>query len=165
MFRTAFVIALLCAMGMATPATASTRSGTDLNVGLEADGLRLLFSGAFYHVSITNNGPQTLNSATVVVQLDPRTVTVMSRPPHCPLDTTTDRLTCTFGPLAVGATSTLTTWVMFDLPDGPAEVSATATLTASSPADTNAANNSATVDCYHDQDQIGFPPHPWQLVC
>jgi hypothetical protein len=106
-----------------------------------------------------------VGSATVVVQLDPRAFTAMGSVPHCPLDTTTDRLTCTFGPLAVGATSKLTTWVAFDLPDGPAEVSATATLTASSPADTNAANNSATVDCYHDQDVIGFPPHPWQLVC
>lgn len=67
--------------------------------------------------------------------------------------------------MAVGATSTLTTWVAFDLPDGPAEVSATAALTAGSPADTNTANNSATVDRHHDQDQVGFPPHPWQLVC
>lgn len=166
LFRPILVVVLAVLLGILvpTPAAGAGRSGTDLAVGLDARG-SLLLSGAYYTVSVTNNGPRALSSATVVVRLDPRSPWAPERPPACPIDTTTDTLTCSFGPLAAGATSSKTTWVLFSLPQGPTEVHATATLAASSPADTNAANNSDSAVCHHEQDQIGFPPHPWLLEC
>lgn len=166
LFRSAFVVAVVAFLGVlgAMPSAGADRSGADLTVGLDATGA-LLLSGAHYTVSVTNNGPQALSSATVVVRLDPRSGFAVGQPPACPLDTTTDTLTCSFGPLAIGATSSLTTWVVFGLPQAPAEVDATATLVASTPADPNAANDSASVECHHEQDNLGFPPHPWRLVC
>lgn len=166
MFRRVLVVVLAGFLGVlaAAPAGAATRSGADVAVGLDARG-SLLLSGAYYTVSVTNSGSQAVSSATVVVQLDPRSPWAPERPPACPIDTAADTLTCSFGPLAAGATSSKTTWVLFALPQGPAEVHATATLAASTPADTNAANNSAAAVCHHEQDQIGFPPWPWLLVC
>lgn len=164
LFRSILVAALAGVLASTPVAGAATRSGPDLSVGLDAVG-SFLFSGAHYTISVTNSGHRAVRSATVVVQLDPRSPGVMDRPPPCPLDTTTATLTCSFGPLAAGATSSRTTWVVFGLPQSPTEVHATATLAASDPADTNPANNSASVVCHHDQDQVGFPPWPWLLVC
>jgi hypothetical protein len=166
LFRRAFVVTTIGVLGIlaATPATADARSGTDLAVGLDAVG-SLLLSGAHYTVSVTNNGPQALTSATVVVQLDPRGPFAVGRPPACPVNTATATMTCSFGPVATGATSSLTTWVLFNLPQAPTEVDATATLAASNPADTTPANNSASAECHHHQDQVGFPPWPYLLVC
>jgi hypothetical protein len=166
LLRPILVVALAGFLGILapTPAVGADRSGVDLSVGLDAVG-SLLLSGAHYTVSVTNKAQQAVSSATVVVQLDPRSPWVVDRPPPCPLDTVTDTLTCSFGPLAAGATSSRTMWVLFGLPQAPTEVHATAMLAASTPPDTNAANNSASVTCHHEQDNIGFPPHPWLLVC
>lgn len=167
MCRRILVVALAGCLGIltATPtAGAAVRSGADVSVGLAAVGVRLL-SGARYTISVTNSAQQTVSSATVVVQLDPRSPWVVDQRPPCPLDPATDTLTCTFGPLAAGATSSKTTWVVFDLPRAPTEVHATATLVASTPTDTNAANNSASVACHHVQDDMGFPPPLWYLEC
>jgi hypothetical protein len=124
-----------------------------------------LLSGARYTISVTNSGQQAVSAATVVVQLDPRSSFVVDQPPPCPLNTTTDTLTCTFGPLAAGATSSKTTWVVYDLPRASTEVHATATLVVSTPTDTNAANNSDSVTCHHVEDSMGFPPSLWYLEC
>lgn len=167
LFRPVFVVALAGFLGIlvASPsAAAPSRSGVDLSVGLAAVG-SILLSGAHYTVSVTNHGQQATTSSTVVVQLDPRSPGVITQPPPCPLDTTTATLTCSFGPLAAGATSSRTVWVVFGLPRAPTEVEATATLAASTPPDTNPANDSASVTCHHEQDNLGFPPHPWRLVC
>nr|AXL05846.1 hypothetical protein [uncultured bacterium] len=165
--RSIVVVVLAGFLGIlgVTPATAATsRTGADVSVGLDAVGVRLL-SGARYTISVTNTSQQAVSSATVVVQLDPRGPWVVDQQPPCPLNSTTDTLTCTFGPLAPGATSSRTTWVVFDLPRAPTDVHATATLVASTPADTNAANNSDSVTCHHVQDDMGFPPPLWYLVC
>lgn len=165
--RPILVVVLAGCLGIlaATPvAGAAVRSGAELSVGLDAVGVRLL-SGARYTISVTNRAQQAVSSATVVVRLDPRSPWVVDQQPPCPLDTTTDTLTCTFGPLAAGATSSRTTWVVFDLPRAPTEVHATATLVASTPPDTNAANDSDSAVCHHVQDDMGFPPPLWYLVC
>lgn len=126
---------------LATPSAPG--SGTDLTVGLTADGSYLL-PGARYEVSVTNNGPQPLTSATIVVDLDPRVSGAVNPPPTCSVDTGAATLTCSFGPLATGATAATTTWVMFVLPPAPTTVTATATRASSTPPDPNPANDSAT---------------------
>nr|AXL05731.1 hypothetical protein [uncultured bacterium] len=166
LLRPILVVVLTGLLGILSvaPATAAPRAGADLSVGLDAVGVRLL-SGARYTISVTNRAQQAVSSATVVVQLDPRSPWVVDQQPPCPLDPATDTLTCTFGPLAAGATSSRTTWVVFDLPRASTEVHATATLVASTPPDTNAANNSDSVVCHHVMDDMGFPPPLWYLVC
>jgi hypothetical protein len=81
------------------------------------------------------------------------------------MNTTTDVLTCSFGPLSTGTTTSLTTWVVFSLPPAHTEVDATATRVSSSPADPDPTNDSASVTCRHLEDNTGFPPHPWRLHC
>jgi hypothetical protein len=81
------------------------------------------------------------------------------------MDSTTDTLTCSFGPLPAGATATLSTWVYFLLPPAHTEVDATATRTASTPADPGPSNDSATTHCSHGQSPGGYPPNQWRLYC
>lgn len=155
----------ILAPGSATASTSGNRSGTDIVVGLDAIG-SVLLAGARYDVSITNNGPEALTSATVVVQLDSRSGP-SGTPPPCPLDTTTDTLTCTFGPLAVGATATVSNWVFFALPyQTHLTIYATATRTASTPTDPDPSNDSATVPCSYSEAPGGiWPPTMWRLYC
>jgi hypothetical protein len=164
LLRRAFVIALAGTLGiLATPPSAATASGTDLAVELDVVA-GLLLPSAQYKVSVTNNGPQALTSATVIVHLDPR-VSGTFQPPPCPLDTATATLTCSFGPLATGATAAKTTWVVYNLPNASTSVNATATLTSSTPADPNPANNSAAEECWYTNHYPGFPPYPYRLFC
>jgi hypothetical protein len=151
--------------GSAAASTSGNRSGTDIAVGLDAIG-SVLLAGARYDVSITNNGPETVTSAIVVVQLDSRSGPGGSVPP-CPLDTTTDTLTCAFGPLAVGATATLSNWVYFGLPyQTHLTIYATATRTASTPTDPDPSNDAATVPCWYSEAPGSiWPPTQWRLYC
>lgn len=54
---------------------------------------------------MTDNGPQPLTSATIVVDLDPRVSGAVNPPPTCSVDTGAATLTCFFGSLATGATA------------------------------------------------------------
>ena len=143
-----FVVAIV-AVGVviSNPCAASAQggSGADLKVRLSAVG-SLLLAGARYTVSITNNGPEPLTSATVVVRLDPRAFTT-SGSPACPFDTTADTLTCTFGALPVGGTATSSESVYFVINDNRATLDATATRTASAPSDPSARNDTDSVAC------------------
>lgn len=80
--------------------------------------LTLLIPGARYTVSVTNNGPEALDTATVVVQLDRRILGNPSSLP-CPYDSVNDTLTCIFGAVAVGASVTQTALVFYSLPSAP----------------------------------------------
>lgn len=166
MLRLVFVAALVGVLAVlpASPAVAGGRAGADLAVELDAVGA-LLLNGATYEVKVTNLGPEPLSSATVVVRLDPRAAGVIGRPPACPMDLVADTLTCSSGPLAPGASATLATWVLITLPEAPAEVHATAGRVASTPADPDPANDSASATCWNRQDNHGFPPHPYRLNC
>lgn len=169
MFRRIFSVVLVGVLGILVPdsaaaSTGGSRSGADIAVGLDASG-GVLLASARYDVTVTNNGPETLTSATVIVQLDPRAAHPGGSPPQCPMDTTADTLTCSFGPLGVGATTTLSTWVFFSLPPAYLTVYATATRTASTPTDPDPSNDSATTPCGHGQSPGGFPPNQWRLYC
>jgi Domain of unknown function DUF11 len=147
-------------------ALADTSPQADLVVDLDARG-SLLIPRAFYDLSITNTGPHSLNTATVVLQLDPRAGGA-STPSSCVFDATTDAVTCTFVNLPVGATATFTVQAVFSLPpQRPANLNATATRTSSSPTDPNSGNDTDTASCYwNGGGGIGPPPIiPGQMFC
>jgi hypothetical protein len=131
----------------------------DLAVDLKAQGTYLL-PGARYDVTITNHGPEPLASATVVVTLQYQTWLSTTEP--CVHDSAAYAITCTFGPLAAGATATLSRTVYYsgiplDTPSRPTPVDATATRTASIPADPNPANDADTKRCWY-WGPAGIPP-------
>lgn len=132
-----------------------TAPAADLAVDVAARSM-LLIPGARYDVTVTNHGPDPLESATVVVRFDRKTLPSSSAP--CALDTTAGTLTCTFGPIAPGGTATKSSFVTFFLSSTPVMVGATATRTASVPADPNPANDSDDADCWYD----GWSP---PMVC
>jgi hypothetical protein len=162
--RRRFTVALVSAglvVSGATAASAQADSGADLTVGLGAFGIPLLV-GASYNVSVTNNGPEPLTSATVVVRIDPRVWTAGGTPP-CPLDVAAATLTCTFGALSVGASTSLRSSVYFRVSDDRATLLATATRTASDPGDPNAGNDTASATCQYRRPPEGsnWPPPTW----
>ncbi|MFE9747165.1 hypothetical protein ACFYOT_19865 [Saccharothrix saharensis] len=159
MVRTFLVAAVTAAL--LTPGTQADAdpSAADLSVDLTAVA-GVIMPVVDYRVSVTNNGPQPLTSATVVVTLDPRIATTTTPCVHA-----NAALTCSFGPLAPGATATLTSRVYFDLFNTAATVDATATRTASTPTDLNAGNDTDTARCHHESEQIGFPPWPYRMRC
>lgn len=156
----AFLVAALTATLLTSGARAgAVPASADVSVDLTAVA-NLLLPVADYRVSVTNNGPRPLASATVVVTLDPRGATTTA--PCAFADAT---LTCSFGALAPGATATLTNRVHFDVFYTAATLDATATRTASTPPDPHAGNDTDTARCHHESDQVGFPPWPYHLRC
>jgi len=164
LFRRILVGALLATLGTVGAGTAEATadgSGADVAVGLHA-APRLLIPGAQYTVSVTNNGPEPLVNAIVVVQLDPR-VAGTPTSTSCSYDATDTTLTCPLGALAVGATTTASGIAYFTIavpPHHGTEVDATATLLVSTPDDPDATNNSARVDCWATNDRP-YPPSLW----
>lgn len=148
------MFALLLAASVLTAAPTA-----DLAVDLSARGTYLL-PGARYDVTVTNHGPEPLASATVVVALGYQTLSSATEP--CVHDPDAYTITCTFGPLAAGATATLSRTVYYlgipwESPSRPTPVDATATRTASIPADPNPANDADTKRCWY-WGPSGIPP-------
>lgn len=113
---------------------------------MTAQGYLLLPYGRF-DVSVTNNGPETLQSATVTLRAD-RPMGSTQTP--CALDRPTSTLTCQFGPLDEGATATASSVIVFSLdttnPRGDS-VRLTVARAASAPADPNPLNDSLSDRC------------------
>jgi len=146
----AVVIVVSGTTAQASPASA------DLAVGLGATG-SLLISEVFYSVSVTNNGPGALASASVTVRMDPRVGFLTGTSP-CTLDKAAATLTCPFGSLPSGATATDKASVYFYVFMRPFTIKATATRTSSTPADPNNANDSASHDCFWAYSGGSTPP-------
>jgi hypothetical protein len=149
------VFALLLAASLLTASPAA-----DVAVDLNAWATYLL-PGARYDVTITNHGPKPLASATVVVRL--AYPTSSGDPQPCVHDPAANTITCTFGPVPAGGSATMSKTVYYysipvQTPATP--VDATATRTASSPADPNPANDVDTKRCWYDF-QPGIPPSPY----
>jgi hypothetical protein len=156
----AFLVAAVTAALLTSGARAdAVPSSADVSVDLTAVA-GVIWPMVDYRVSVTNNGPQPLTSATVVVALDPRSGTTSS---PCAFANAT--LTCSFGALAPGATAALTNRVYFDIFYTEATLDATATRTASTPTDPNAGNDTDTARCHHERDEVGFPPWPHYMRC
>jgi hypothetical protein len=153
-FLVAAAAVVIVASGTAAQASPTS---ADLAVGLGATG-SLLISTVTYSVSVTNNGPDALTSASVTVRVDSR-VGFMTGTSPCALDKVAATLTCSFGGLPSGATATDKATVYFYLQTRPFTVKATATRTSSTPADPNSANDSAAHDCFWVYNGgIGAPP-------
>lgn len=138
----------------------------DLAVDLEAGHETLLLPGARYDVTITNHGPEPIDSATVVVTFEYQTLSSATEP--CVHEPTAYTITCTFGPLAAGATATLSRTIYYlglpwASPSRPTPVNATATRTASTPADPNPANDADTKRCLY-RGPAGIPPSPFPTL-
>jgi hypothetical protein len=156
----------ICTLLLATALTISstpTASATpapqaDLAVKLGAVGAVLL-AGARYTVSITNNGPDPLTSATVIVRVDRRAYTTAPEP-SCPFDPKTTTFTCSFGSLPAGTTASLNPFVYFHVTSQRATLEATATRTASTPTDPNSNNDTDPATCWYERPQPGqtWPP-------
>ncbi len=126
----------------------------DLSVELDAHNT-LVLVGARYDVTITNNGPDALESATVVVRFED-TPFPSGAPTSCTTDRPARTLTCVFGSLAVGGSATVSATVFYSYGGPRRPIHATATRTASAPADLNQANDADTATCYYDGAQ-GIP--------
>lgn len=143
----ALVTAVLAVFGVST-ASAGADSSADLEVTLSSVA-SLLMPSAFYAVTITNHGPGALDSATVTVRLDLRAWSTLGST-VCPLDRTTSTLTCTFGAVPAGASASLKPHVYYNIKERFATLQATATRTASTPADPNATNDSDPTTCWYE---------------
>jgi hypothetical protein len=153
-------LALVASLVVAAPVQQS--AAADLSVGLSAQHSTVVLPGARYDVTVTNHGPDPLESATVFVTFE-YPVTRGGTPP-CAVSTKT--MTCEFGSVPVGGTATMSVWIYyFGLP-GPGPVTATATRTASNPPDPNAGNDTATERCwYYGPSGIPIQPYPPPLWC
>jgi hypothetical protein len=157
--RLSAVIAVVSVIS--APAVSAKTAEADLEVHLGAAG-SLLITTVSYSVTVTNNGPFALDSATVVVKLDSRASALTWGPP-CMLDKPTATLTCPFGSLASGATTTDKATVYFNVRSA-SSVDATATLAASTPPDPNSANNSDSHRCFWDG-LVGIGLPPGKMIC
>lgn len=160
------VLVALVALGSLTVSpvspVAAAPADADLVVELDAMG-HVVVPAALYTISLTNNGPQPVASATVIVQLDSRAGGVFN-PPPCPYDAVADTLTCSFGAIAVGATAVKNTSFVVYTVVAPTQVTATATLATSTPADPDPANDSASSTCDY-RVNTGLPPVPYRMFC
>jgi Domain of unknown function DUF11 len=153
-----FSAALLVAASLLGPPSATA----DIAVDLDAITQPVLLQISTFDVTVTNHGPDPVTSATVVVQFDARAYPPGTSP--CAYDATAKTLTCTFGPLAVGGTATISTTILFPTNGPPTTYFNTATRTASTPTDPNSTNDSDQHNCVFLGG--GFPPSPVQsLYC
>ena len=127
-----------------TTTTIIPPAAADLSVALAADGDPGLLAGHItYAVTVTNLGPAALASATITAPL-PTPMTATSS--DC-ATSSGNVVTCTLGALAPGASVTDRFTVPVGLLTLNHAYTVTATRTASTPADPNPANDSATRTC------------------
>ncbi|ONI87562.1 hypothetical protein ALI144C_09270 [Actinosynnema sp. ALI-1.44] len=147
--------ALLAATLLGAAATAPLPVAADISVDLAVTSTTYLLPGANFELSITNQGPEPLTSATVVVRFGADGGPTFPTP--CAFDSAADTLTCPFGALPVGGTAKISFTAYFAIGGPPMHFTNTATRTASTPLDPDSANDSDSVRC----DYIGsggFPP-------
>ena len=120
-----------------------TYAAADVAVTMSAVGSPGLPSGDItYTVTVTNNGPSALTSATITAPLP---TPMAAESSEC--STANQAVTCSIGALASGASTTRTFTVPVGLLTIGIPYAVTATRTASAPTDPNPANNSATRTC------------------
>jgi hypothetical protein len=125
-----------------TTITAPASADIGVNLGAQPH-LGILVPYLRYTATLTNNGPGAVTAATLTATL-PSGKTATNLSSGC--TSTPGQVTCTYGAIANGANAVST----FNLPIGLlniGQVNVTATRTASTPADNNAANDSDTATC------------------
>lgn len=128
-------------------AAASTAPEADIAVTLTARAPLLLAGAITYTLTATNNGPGALTSGTVTTKLPPHTTSVTGLPTGCTYTAATRTVTCTVPALAPTAGTQNTFRANLALLTVGIPLNATATRTASSPADPNPANDQAKARC------------------
>lgn len=134
-----------CVLGTDTETTTiAAPAAADIGVKVAAQPhLGILVPSLRYTATVTNNGPGAVTAVTLTVTL-PAGKTATSLSTGCTSSPGT--VTCTYGAIANGAHATSA----FNLPIGIlniGQVNVTATRTASTPTDNNAANNSDSATC------------------
>lgn len=118
----------------------------DLGVTLSATAGPILTSQITYDVAVANQGPGDADSSTIEVELPSRVYGVSGLPGECSYSSATDVVTCDTGAIGNGAVENLSFRANLGLLS-IGSLPATATRTASSPADPNAGNDSSSVTC------------------
>lgn len=158
-----FLLSITLLVGAATTGAAGSPQA-DVEVDLRAREALLITTSIHYDVSITNNGPQPLTSATVTLQLDSYAAGILG--PPCTFNAGNDTASCSFGALAVGATATMTAWIYYSgMPDGPIPLVATASRSVSVPADPVSDNDSASATCFYLRQDGPILNPPPQMFC
>ncbi|MFD8359761.1 hypothetical protein ACFV25_24875, partial [Streptomyces sp. NPDC059715] len=117
---------------------------SDIDVDLTAQPhLGILTPYLSYTLTARNTGPGALTSATLTATL-PAGASATNLAPGC--TSATNTVTCTYGPIAAGASASKTFRIPLSLLKiGP--VAVTGVRTASAPVDPNPANDSAAITC------------------
>lgn len=131
--------------GPSVPITV-TAPAADLGVSLSATAGPPLHGKVNYDAAVTNNGPDPATSATLTTQL-PSQATGISAAGSCTYSSGTDQVSCPVGALANGATTHVTFTAQYGLLSIGA-LTATSTLSAVTPTDPNAANDSDSATCH-----------------
>jgi YVTN family beta-propeller protein len=120
-------------------------TNADLSVALTGTPHGLLPHTVTFAATLTNHGPAAVSTATV--RLSYPTGFVSPSAPGCTVNPTARTVTCAVGPLAAGASTTKPITLTIGLLTLGLYLNVTATRTASTPADPNAANDSSTDTC------------------
>lgn len=130
----------------ATETTTVADQEADLAVSLDATAGPLLASQISYDLTVANQGPGSAASGSVVVALPALSASVSNLPSGCTYAAATDQVTCATGAIANGGAKVLSFQANLGLLSLGA-LPATATRTASSPNDPNAANDTSIAVC------------------
>ncbi|WP_027008327.1 DUF11 domain-containing protein [Conexibacter woesei] len=123
-----------------------TAPAADLGVSLSATPGPPLHGRVDYDAAVTNNGPDPATAATLTTQL-PWQATGISAAGSCTYTSATDQVSCPVGAVANGTTTHVTFTVQYGLLSIGA-LTATSTLSAVTPTDSNAANDSSSATCH-----------------
>lgn len=150
---------MVTGMAVLGNAPAHAAESADLSVHLAYVGL--LGMPGHFDLSVTNHGPDPLQSATVTLHAERL---ILSAPAPCTFNRTVNTLTCQFGTLPTGATTTARTTPIFILNEGnPTHHLLTLTRVTSTPVDPNPTNDTATKTCT--SFDSGSPLQPDLLFC
>lgn len=119
----------------------------DIALDLGATAGPILASQITYTVTASNDGPGSVDSASVVVDLPSKTYSVSGLPSNCAYDVSSDRVTCTTATIANGSEFEAEFVANMGLLSLGA-LNATASRTSSSPNDPNSSNDSTTATCH-----------------
>jgi hypothetical protein len=129
-----------------TSTTVTAPQCTDLELSLAATAGPLLTSQITYGLSVHDNGPAAASTSSVQIALPSQVYSVTGLPAGCTYTSSTDTVTCTTGAIADGATANVSFKANLNLLS-LGSLPATATLASSTPADSDAGNNTSSITC------------------
>ncbi|CAM5643214.1 Tol-Pal system protein TolB [Streptomyces avidinii] len=128
-------------------AAGSAPAQADTALTLTAASTHLLSGSITYTAKVTNNGPAATTGTTVVVNVPATTAYISGLPSGCTYNAPAKKVTCAIGAQANGTTATRSFHAVQGVLTIGIPLNATAAITASTPADPQPANNTATAGC------------------